>query len=285
MDATTVVGFDGSAGARAALRWALGGATGPDAKVEVVATWRAPVAAAPPWVVVPVLDEAELAEAHRRTMQEQVDATLGSEAQRASLEVRIVPGPAGPTLVEVAAGAHVLALGRRGHGGFLGLLLGSVSDYCAHHATCPVALVPGEGPAASGRIVVGMDGSPGAEAALRWAAVEAERRGAELVALHAWSWLDQPIPEGGHFDPEFDEAAARAYAERAVADAGLDRPVTVEVECDLPARALVERSAAGDLVVVGTRGMGAVRQALLGSVSRQLVHHGASAVVVVPKPV
>jgi len=282
---TTVVGFDGSAGACAALRWAVEGATSADDVIDVVSTWRAPVAAAPPWVVVPVIDEAEMAEAHRRAVQERLDDALaGLDRGDAAPQVRLrlVPGPAGPTLVDLAADAHVLAVGRRGHGGFLGLLLGSVSDYCAHHAACPVAIVPAEPPAPTGRIVVGIDASAHADAALRWAAAEADRRGAELVALYAWSWLDQPIADGAQFDPGFDEVAARAYAEKAVAAVGLDRPVTVEVDCDLPARALVARSAAGDVVVVGTRGQGAVRQALLGSVSRQVVHHGAAPVVVVP---
>lgn len=273
----TIVGFDGSDGSAAALRWALEDTDGP---VRAVATWQAPVAAAPPWVVVPVIDEAQLMAEQRSRLDELLAEVAGGDAGRVTLDV--LAGPAGPKLVDAARGAHVLALGRRGHGGFLGLLLGSVSEYCVHHATCPVALVPTDPPPSSGRIVVGFDGSENSTAALRWAAAEAQRRDATLVALHSWSWLDQPVPKGGQFDPDFDDDAARRYAEEAVAACGIDRPVHVEVVNDLPARALVERSAAGDVVVVGSRGHGAVRQALLGSVSRQVTQHATSPVVVVP---
>ena len=52
-------------------------------------------------------------------------------------------GPAAKVLVEAAEGAEILVVGKRGHGGFLGLLIGSITNQVANHATCPVVIVPG----------------------------------------------------------------------------------------------------------------------------------------------
>jgi nucleotide-binding universal stress UspA family protein len=54
----------------------------------------------------------------------------------------VVEGAPAPVLLEAAKGADLLVVGMRGHGGFVGLLLGSVSQQCAHHAPCPIAIVP-----------------------------------------------------------------------------------------------------------------------------------------------
>ena len=57
---------------------------------------------------------------------------------------RVVEGRAGPVLVAAAEGADLLVVGCRGHGGLAGTLLGSVGQYCAHHAACPVVIMRGK---------------------------------------------------------------------------------------------------------------------------------------------
>lgn len=128
------------------------------------------------------------------------------------------------------------------------------------------------------QIVVGLDGSDGATAALRWAAETAACHGARLSALLAWDLLGQP---GHTFSPAFGESDARAALEGWVADVTLEVPVACEVVNDLPGNALIERSADADLVVVGSRGMGGFKALLLGSVSSVVAERALCPVAVV----
>lgn len=135
------------------------------------------------------------------------------------------------------------------------------------------------------RIVVGTDESDGAVGALTWAADEAERHGAELVAVLAWGYLDQhrATPDSD-FDPEYDEAAAAAALDAIVERAlGAERAasVTHRVVNDLAPQALVDAGRDADLLVVGARGLGVVRGALVGSVSQHCLHHAPCAVAVI----
>ena len=89
-------------------------------------------------------NEGELGEYGRRAL-ERLDSLLHAQAaELAGVEVErsAVHGAAAPVLLEAARGAAELVVGTRGHGGFMGLLLGSVSQQCAHHAPCPIVLVP-----------------------------------------------------------------------------------------------------------------------------------------------
>jgi nucleotide-binding universal stress UspA family protein len=143
----------------------------------------------------------------------------------------------------------------------------------------------------AGRIVVGVDGSEHAAAALRWAAQEAKLRGATLVAVHAWTYIPPPplgapdlmaIPVG---DVAGDLDAARGAAERMFEEelSGVEAEVAVErqlVEGD-PAESILEQAEGADLVVVGSRGHGGIKTALLGSVSNHVIQHAACPVVVV----
>jgi nucleotide-binding universal stress UspA family protein len=142
-------------------------------------------------------------------------------------------------------------------------------------------------PVTSGRIIAGIDGSSGADAALRWAADEADLRDAELVALLAWGYLDQhPIPGHEGFDPEYGQADAEEAANEYVARAlgANHRPVTVKAICDLPARALLEASAGADLLVMGARGIGGFRGLLVGSVTQRCLNETTVALALIHEP-
>jgi nucleotide-binding universal stress UspA family protein len=74
-----------------------------------------------------------------------LDQVFGAH-RPADLQVTVQEGHATKVLLDAGRGARMLVLGSRGHGGFAGLLLGSVSSACAQHATCPVVVVHGDNP-------------------------------------------------------------------------------------------------------------------------------------------
>jgi len=202
------------------------------------------------------------------------------------IETRQTPGGPAATLVDLSQHAQLVVVGSRGHGGFTGLLLGSVSAQVAAHAQCPVLVVrPVAGPPPAGPVLVGVDGSPGSATALSLAADEAARRGSPLAVVHAWS-VD-PVAERRETYVDTEDAsrgAAEALLADAAAEARQGHPdLTVEerlVHALDPERVLIEASEAASLVVVGSRGRGGFTGMLLGSVSQALIHHGRCPVLV-----
>jgi nucleotide-binding universal stress UspA family protein len=129
-------------------------------------------------------------------------------------------------------------------------------------------------------IVVGTDGSEGADGAVRWALDEARRWGASLEVVLAWSYLDQPTKD---FRASYDEADARATLDEAITRAGDSTGVQITATCvnDLATRALLEAAERADLVVVGSRGLGGIKGMFVGSVSQHVVTRAPANVVVV----
>jgi len=137
------------------------------------------------------------------------------------------------------------------------------------------------------RIVVGIDGSPGATAALRWAVELAAATGAELQAVTAWQfpygWVDGYPPDVERWAQHAEELA-RNTVEAAVAAATPADPASLSrVVIEGPAaKSLITQAKGADLLVVGTRGRGGFAGLLLGSVSHQCVEHATVPVAVVP---
>jgi nucleotide-binding universal stress UspA family protein len=140
-----VVGVDNSDGAKAALRFALEEARLRRASLRAVHAWRfASIGAPGVEAGAPPLFGVELAD-----LQRSVEASFEASLREAipdpggiDVERRIVEGTAAAALVEESRGADLLVVGSRGLGGFRGLLLGSVGQQVAHHAACPVVIVP-----------------------------------------------------------------------------------------------------------------------------------------------
>jgi nucleotide-binding universal stress UspA family protein len=139
-------------------------------------------------------------------------------------------------------------------------------------------------------IVVGVDNSDGAKAALAFAYEEARLREATLRAVHAWQFgyigytgLEGAVPAMGGDIRELRAAAAAALdatLREAIPDAG-DVKIEQRVVEGTAGAALVDESQHADLLVVGSRGHGGFAQLLLGSVSQQCAHHAACPVVIV----
>jgi nucleotide-binding universal stress UspA family protein len=279
-----VVGVDGSPDARAALDWALETASvNPPARLDLVHVWSLPASdgmvGAERFDVLRgvgqrLLDEAEEHAAAKRAAGHQVTTHLEYGAPAAGILAR-------------AEGAHLVVVGTRGRGRLRGALLGSVSRAVVTRATVPVAVVGRDAPAAVGPVLVGVDDSADARAALRWAAGHAGRRGAPLKVIHAF----QPPHLAGmlgfaRFQPD---VAWRVEATKALArlvaselGEGAEHEVAVVAAQADPAAGLLAAAEDASLLVVGTRGRGCASSALLGSVSSQVLARARCPVVVVP---
>lgn len=134
-----VVGVDGSKGARLALEWALDYVRRTGGRLTAVAAWHHVLTPVRP--VMPSAAGSDAEEAARHTLEELLRAVDTSGVG----EIRQVvqEGAAAPVLIEESREADLLVVGNRGHGGFTGMLLGSVSTHCTHHAVCPVVVVRG----------------------------------------------------------------------------------------------------------------------------------------------
>ena len=137
MDRTVVVGVDGSEGAQRALRFAIDEATAHDWRVMLVHGVDVGLSAADPYGGGAVLEQLQ------QSGRTELDAAA-AEVVKAGLEAstKLEVGSPAYALIDAAKGAAMLVVGSRGHGGFMGLLLGSVSSACVHHAHCPIVVVP-----------------------------------------------------------------------------------------------------------------------------------------------
>ena len=137
MDRTVVVGVDGSEGAQRALRFAIDEAAAHGWRVMLVHGVDVGLSAADPYGGGAVLEQLQQS---GRTALDAAAAEVVKAGLEASTKLEV--GSPAYALIDAAKGAAMLVVGSRGHGGFMGLLLGSVSSACVHHAHCPIVVVP-----------------------------------------------------------------------------------------------------------------------------------------------
>lgn len=135
-----VVGVDGSEASKAALGWAIDEAELRTATLRAVHAWTYPTLFGGTYVPPDMLETSRLRDEAQQLLDDVVIEVAGRNPH-AYIERIIREGPAARVLIEEAREADLLVVGSRGHGGFSGLLLGSVSQQCAHHAPCVVAIV------------------------------------------------------------------------------------------------------------------------------------------------
>ncbi|MFE2432599.1 universal stress protein [Streptomyces sp. NPDC059373] len=139
--ARIVVGVDGSTSSEEALRWALRQARLLGGTVDAVIAWEFPAAYG--FAALPVDTDVEAAAG--AVLAEAV-AKVAKDEPGVEIRESVSVGNAARALLDTARGAELLVVGNRGRGGFTEALLGSVSQHCVHHATCPVVVVrDGEG--------------------------------------------------------------------------------------------------------------------------------------------
>lgn len=282
-----VVGVDGSSSSLAAVEAAAQEARWRRAELRVVhAIWPViapgpvPMAAAPfgpPEGVLPAAAERLVTEALRRA---------GNVAPQVEVTHEVVAGEALTVLELQSRDADLVIIGSRGRGGFVGMLLGSTAVYLTAHSQCPVMVVR-EQREAAGPIVLGVDGSRAGEKAVDFAFAEAALRGADIIALHAWTPDNVPVPPPQVPDV-FGPGTVAEVEERLLAQSLAGRQekypdvsVRPELVHGVNHEALIEASRTAQLMVVGARGRGGFTGLLLGSVSQALLHHAHCPVTVV----
>lgn len=289
-----VVGVDGSPASTAAVLWAARDA----ALHKVSLTTVHAIVPIPPasgiWGEVPVPDgygqwrESEA----KRVIDDALHVVEHITPETGSVSVRseLVHGAIVPTLVDFSSGADMLVVGSRGLNAASRAMLGSVSAGVVRRAHCPVAVIHDEdrtpAPSAHAPVLVGIDGSALSELAADIDFDEASRRGAELVALHAWSDLVELGPPAMGWSPaewlEVHDREDHVLAEWLAARQERYPVVAVRrlVVGGRPGHALIENAETAQLVVVGSRGRGGFTGMLLGSVSRTVVNSVRTPVIV-----
>jgi nucleotide-binding universal stress UspA family protein len=129
-----VAGIDGSPASILALRWALTYAKLTGSATEVIVAWDWPANLG--WTFSVPGDREPGMSAEQ--MLDSLLELLRAEFPNQLIEGTVVQGQAAPLLIEASKGADLLVVGSRGHGEFVGILIGSVSEWCATNAHCPV---------------------------------------------------------------------------------------------------------------------------------------------------
>jgi nucleotide-binding universal stress UspA family protein len=288
-----VVGYDGSETAGAAVDWAAAEAQRRHC----------------PLTVVHVLDHFEMTPAPIGTtpwlvceeLVGRIAADGASRAHKTADGIDIAPvtafGHVARTLIEAGHDAELVVVGTRGHGDLSAAMLGSVALAVSTHARCPTVVIRGDSsllPGPHRPVVVGIDGSPGAEAALLFAAATAAYTGAHLIVvsgyrpalLQVWTGIVtstvDSTPDAGYLDDS--RAAAEKVAARAARRARAVYPgltVTEQVRQGTAASVITAATHQAGLAVVGSRGRGGFSGLLLGSASHRLLHTALCPVAVV----
>lgn len=209
----------------------------------------------------------------RRSLTGCLDTVLSRE-QAARTQRAVVRARPFDALVKASVEADLLVLGTRPQ--HLPWGAHELTARVLAQATCPVAVVPERPAPDTGRIVVGVDGSPASLAALRWAARRAVRAGAVLIAVTAWPRTEEDDAVG--YEPD-GEGVARHILDDTLDHAPGLQCVRVVAEGH-PADVLLDMSPDVDLIVVGHDGAWAFGSHRLGSVSRRVAQRSHCPVVI-----
>jgi nucleotide-binding universal stress UspA family protein len=283
-DGALVVGLDGSPDSERALTWAVDEAVDRGLALHLVHA-------------LPILyDELGPTSGELQAIRADGDKLIADARGRALARGASVvatdmveSGPA-PALIAAGREAAAIVVGAKGHTAMAGLLLGSVSQHVARHASCPVVVVRESADPAARRVVVGVDGSPGSEAALGFAVEHAARHDVPLVAVYGWR--DRHAQSSGTGSPLAARTRERLEAGQRMLETALEewraKHPSLEIVAEAvpmhPARVLADASERCSLLVVGARGRGVFAGLLLGSVSQSVLHNARCPVAVVHAP-
>jgi nucleotide-binding universal stress UspA family protein len=277
------VGYDGSAPSSEAVMWAANEAGVRGARLRIVSCFGVPFSGDPisGWSVPEAYNS--LIEASQTALAQikdvVADATPGIE-----IVTEASPEPAAFALIDNADADDLVVVGAGRHHGAAAFWLGSTPRHIVRHSACPVVVVRGTaGRGRPDRIVVGIDGSRAANRALAWAGDEADRHQVGLLVVHGWVYPYLPVDTTSSQARDLTNVDAACVLDRAIESAQSQFSADINgqlVEAG-PATALLETVRGGDLLVVGSRGRGALAANLFGSTVNAVLDRSAVPVVVV----
>lgn len=280
-----IVGIDRSPHSESAIAWAVEEATRRDMALRLVHTIPLlyDISVSPESGAVPE----EVIDARRRVLEDAVAFAYGCDPD-VGVDRELLLGPASKILLEQARDAAMIVLGGHEAGTLSRWLPGSTAWQVIAHARVPAVVVDDLESVPSGEVVLGVDGAPGEQTAIRFAFEEAVTRGARLHAIHAWAYpgvfgpaIVQPRSAGlEHIVQAETRVLSEALAPWQERFPGVE--VVAETVQGRPARILTGASTRADLLVVGTRGRGGFAGLRLGSVTHALLHHTQCPLAAVP---
>jgi nucleotide-binding universal stress UspA family protein len=242
-------------------------------------------------------EEQQVEEDLQRTSERRARELLDAEVERIRslggtvAQAHLMEGGPAQEIVGLAEeiGAGLIVMGSRGFGGIRRALMGNISDSVVRHAHCPVMVVRKEAAAFPNKILLATDASEEAHLAATTAADVAERTGSELHVVHVSEVRPVYHPERHGYRAHYEELqreAQRLLEEQAeqLEEAG-GKVARTHLGMGRPDEEIVvlgQEIGAG-LIVTGSRGLGGMRRALMGSVSDSVVRHAHCPVLVVRK--
>lgn len=281
MKSNIVVGYDGSDQSRSALEWAAEQAVLEQRILHVVHGWIWPL-------ITHDLGPVEgVADSGLKHAAEAVLAEGETEAKRLAPDLQIqtslIAGVASEILSSLSQNAHLVVVGSRGLGGFMGLLVGSVSLKLATTAHCPVVVVRTK-EAGFGPVLIGIDGSPQSETALDDAATLATLWHAPLKIMHVQddvSFLGHDYSSPGSDEKAMQILSVAVAHVRAVApDLNIESAL---VTGHSVAGKLLEAALSARIVVVGETGQGNFMDGV-GSTAQAILHHANGNLLISRRP-
>ena len=272
-----MVGVDCTPASQPLLSWADRQAQLTGAVLVAVTGWRIELPGIDDFLSVP-----DVQDLTRRALADTIGSALPS-GRAAAVELHVSDLVPAEALLEQSTRADLIVLGPRGANVIEGLLLGSVTEKVVSQASCPVVVVHDAAVERSGRIVVGLDGSPSSRLALDWAVRQALLTESRVEAIWAWEWIPQYSVSPYGPPPKTVEQAARARLEHELAALPATQAAVVagQLHQGHPAQLLLDASVGADLVVVGNHRAGPLASRILGSVSQKVVRHAGVPVAVV----
>ena len=276
----TVVAWDGSEPARAALDWSL--ARGASDDFTLVRVLDRTVSTADYFT-----EESTTIRA-REVLKDDADR-VSAQYPTLTVHADLRSGDPITELRALSATGTLVVVGTHRRRGSTLRYEWSMGARLAGTANGPIAIIPESDDTHHTGIVVGVDGSAASNAAVDFAAAEADRTGQELHAIHAWQeplvWRDTSEPDG-RFLQTLENSHRRVLDESLLAISR--RYPALDIRASLvrgaPQSALLDAARGAALLVVGDHGLTGISKLLLGSVSHSIVLNIQSPMVVIPAP-